>query len=69
MKIFDKKIMLWKFYLHLGIVDLYVRTHPTRGMEAATYPLFSIDFLHGKPNGYAICATIPVASITFGVIL
>jgi hypothetical protein len=64
-KYVDRKFRAGRFYLHIGIVDLFVRERSDK--KGSVYPVASIDILF-VDNTRAVVFTIPVMAVTIGYI-
>lgn len=65
MKYVNKRFMIGGFYIHVGIVDLFVRSGSSDGKM--TYPIISLDFLKGNSR-IGIVFTLPVMALTVGYV-
>lgn len=65
-KYINKRIQIGGLYIHIGVVDLFVRQSKTVGNDS--YPIVSLDFLKGDRR-FGLVFTLPVLAITIGYIM
>lgn len=63
MRFVDKSFKLWRLFIFVQIVDVFVREHK----HGRAWPIFVIDALTTKQCVSGISLTIPVAKITIAI--